>query len=89
MLFPFGTFPYMGNNIINMAKFKGIKVHILESKTPYKNEFLGIDTRSNNLLEIPPEKIWDNNWLNGYSIYMNQNFYIEKNELDRVIKEIY
>ena len=88
ILFPFGTFPYMGNNIINMAIFKGVNVHVIESKDPHKNVFLGVDTRTNNLLKMKPEQIWSGNWLHGYSIYMQQNFHIEKDEFESIMDGI-
>ena len=64
----------MGNNIINMARFLNFQVHAIESKHPKQSEFLAVNMPKENVLSFEPRQIWEDNWLNGYTLYMHQNF---------------
>ena len=78
----------MGNNIINMARFLNFQVHVIESKRANQSEFLAVNVPSEILLRFEPSQIWNDNWLNGYTLYMQQNFYIDVHDFESVLKAL-
>ena len=78
----------MGNNIINMARFLNFQVHAIESKHPKQSEFLAVHMPKENVLKFEPRQIWKDNWLNGYTLYMHQNFYIDVHDFESVLKAL-
>ena len=69
-----------------MAEFLNVQVHVLESKNGYQSEFLAAKMPNKNLLGIDPWQTWSNDWLIGYTLYMQQNFYIDIHDFENVLK---
>ena len=87
ILMPFGVKSWMGENVIRMASLENREVVRLESKKPRRNtylrwtDFVGPGKPfSPTDVYSSPDKVWLFDWMVGFSLFMNQDFYIDKDE---------
>lgn len=79
ILFPYGTRPWMGENLLQLAASNKRNAILLEASEPKKSRLNSCSNASDFQSMLPilhPDQIWRRSWLFGFNLFMRQDFYI-------------
>ena len=92
ILFPYGTRPWMGQNLMQLAASNKRNAILLEANEPKKSVLYSCSYLHDSQSIWPiwhPDQIWRRSWLFGFNLFMRQDFYINATSFRKSVFLIY